>query len=46
MGTREIRVEILINPDKLTVSIYRPNGDVEVLMGDDKLTISELLSQW
>lgn len=40
------RVGILINPDTLTVSVYRPNGDIEVLAGDDKLTIVELFPGW
>jgi Uma2 family endonuclease len=40
------RVGILINPDELNVSVYRPNGDIEVLRGDDKLTIAELFPGW
>ncbi len=40
------RVGILINPDELTVSVYRPNGEVEILTGDDKLTIVELFPGW
>ncbi len=40
------RIGILINPDELTVSIFRPNGDIEVLTGNDKLTISELFPGW
>jgi Uma2 family endonuclease len=40
------KIGILINPDELTVSVYRPNGDVEVLTGDDKLTIVELFPGW
>ncbi|WGV26114.1 Uma2 family endonuclease [Halotia branconii] len=40
------RVGILINPDELTVSVYRPNGKIEVLAGDDKLTIIELFPGW
>jgi Uma2 family endonuclease len=40
------RIGILINPDELTVSVYRPNGDVEVLTGEDKLTIAELFPGW
>jgi Uma2 family endonuclease len=40
------RVGILINPDQLTVTVYRPNGDVQILTGDDKLTIHELLPGW
>jgi len=40
------RVGIVVNPDELTVSVYRPNGDVEVLSGDDKLRIVELFPGW
>jgi Uma2 family endonuclease len=40
------RIGILINPDELTVSVYRPNGDIEVLTGEDKLTIAELFPGW
>ncbi|GBE93634.1 Uma2 family endonuclease [Nostoc cycadae] len=40
------RVGILINPDELTVSVYRPHGEVEVLAGEDKLTIVELFPGW
>ncbi len=40
------RVGILINPDKLTVGVYHPNGDVEVLTGNDILTIIELFPGW
>ncbi|MBH8572907.1 Uma2 family endonuclease [Nostocaceae cyanobacterium CENA369] len=40
------KVGILINPDKLTVSIYRPNVELKVLTGEDKLTIDELLPGW
>lgn len=40
------RIGILINPDELTVSVYRPNGDIEVLTGNDKLTIAELFPGW
>lgn len=40
------RIGILINPDELTVTVYRPNGDVEVLTGEDKLTIAELFPGW
>ncbi len=35
-----------INPDELTVSVYRHNGEVEVLKGEDKLAITELLPGW
>ncbi|NJM69690.1 MAG: Uma2 family endonuclease [Scytonema sp. RU_4_4] len=40
------QVGILINPDKLTVSVYRPVGEVELLAGEEKLTIPELFSGW
>jgi Uma2 family endonuclease len=40
------RVGILINPDELTVSIYRLNTKVEVLTSEDKLTIPELFPGW
>lgn len=40
------RIGILINPDELTVNVYRPNGDIEVLTGNDKLTIAELFPGW
>jgi Uma2 family endonuclease len=40
------RVGILINPDELTVSVYRPHGEVEVLTGDEQLTIVELFPGW
>lgn len=40
------KVGILINPDNLTVSVFRPNGTLEVLIGEDKLTIDELFPGW
>ena len=40
------KIGILINPDELIVSVYRPNGDIEVLTGNDKLTIAELFPGW
>ena len=40
------KIGILINPDELSVSVYRPNGNVEVLTGDEKLTIPELFPDW
>ncbi|GAX43673.1 hypothetical protein NIES4075_46880 [Tolypothrix sp. NIES-4075] len=40
------RVGILINPDELTVTIYRLNSEDEVLTGEDKLTIPELFPGW
>ncbi|MEA5568383.1 Uma2 family endonuclease [Anabaena sp. UHCC 0399] len=40
------RIGILINPDELSVRVYRPNGDVAVLTGEDKLSINELFPGW
>jgi Uma2 family endonuclease len=40
------KVGILINPDKLTVSVYRPNVELKVLIGEDKLIIDELFPGW
>lgn len=40
------RVGILINPDELTLTIYRLNSEGEVLTGEDKLTIPELFPGW
>ncbi|MCX7596335.1 MAG: Uma2 family endonuclease [Fischerella sp.] len=40
------QVGILINPDELTVSVYRPNGEMEMLASEDKLTIPELFPGW
>ncbi len=40
------QVGILINPDELTVSVYRPNGEMELLAGEDKLAIPELFPGW
>lgn len=40
------KVGILINPDELTVSVYRPHSEVKVLMGEDKLIINELFPGW
>ncbi|AFY41287.1 Uma2 family endonuclease [Nostoc sp. PCC 7107] len=40
------RVGMLINPDELTVIVYRLHGEVEVLAGEDKLTIVELFPGW
>ena len=40
------RVGILINPDELTVRIYRLNSQSEVLTDEDKLTIPELFPGW
>jgi Uma2 family endonuclease len=40
------KIGILINPDELTVSVYRPDGNVEVLTGNEKLTIPELFPGW
>lgn len=40
------KVGILINPDELTVAVYRPNGKITLLTEDDKLTVSELFPGW
>lgn len=41
------KVGILINPDDLTVSVYRFNSKkVEILTGDNKLAIPELFPGW
>ncbi|TBR57705.1 Uma2 family endonuclease [Mastigocladus laminosus UU774] len=40
------QVGILINPDELTVSVYRPTGEMELLAGEDKLAIPELFPGW
>jgi Uma2 family endonuclease len=40
------QVGILINPDELTVSVYRSNIQPQLLAGDDKLTITELFPGW
>ena len=37
---------ILVNPEKHTVEIYRPNEDVVVLGDGDVLTIPDLLPGW
>ncbi len=39
-------VGILIDPDKLIVSVYRHNQDPVVLKDDDKLTLPDLLPGW
>ena len=39
-------VGILIDPDKLTVTVYRPNQDPVVLQSGDILTLPELLPGW
>ena len=39
-------VGILIDPDKLLVTVYRSNLEPVVLKDNDKLTIPELLSGW
>ncbi|MEB3179599.1 MAG: Uma2 family endonuclease [Nostocaceae cyanobacterium] len=36
------QVGILINPDELTVSVYRSNAETQLLAADDNLTIPEL----
>ncbi|MFN5894731.1 MAG: Uma2 family endonuclease [Dolichospermum sp.] len=40
------KVGILINPDELTVTVYRPDGKIILLTEDDKLTVSELFPGW
>lgn len=40
------QVGILIDPDRLTVTIYRPIGEQEVLSNTDILKIPELLPGW
>ena len=40
------QVGILIDPESLTVTIYRPNGQQIVLNNTDKLNIPELLPGW
>ncbi|MCL1463649.1 Uma2 family endonuclease [Argonema galeatum] len=39
-------VGILIDPDKLTVTVYRQNNEPVVLASADKLTIPELFTGW
>jgi Uma2 family endonuclease len=39
-------VGILIDPDKETVTVYRPTGESTVLSDGDRLTIPELFSGW
>jgi Uma2 family endonuclease len=39
-------VGILIDPDKLLVTVYRPKLEPVVLKNNDKLTIPELLPGW
>ncbi len=39
-------VGILIDPDKLTVTVYRQNNESVVLASADKLTIPELFPGW
>jgi Uma2 family endonuclease len=43
LGTQ---VGILIDPDKLTVTIYRPNSEPVILTSYDSLTVPELLPGW
>ena len=40
------RVGILIDPDKQTVTIYRPNREPTLLNNEDTLTIPELFPGW
>ncbi|MFN6463938.1 MAG: Uma2 family endonuclease [Nostoc sp. DedVER02] len=39
-------VGILIDPDKLLVTVYRPNQEAVILRDNDKLVIPELLPGW
>ncbi len=39
-------VGILIDPDKLSVTVYRPNLEPVILKDNDKLTVPELLPGW
>ncbi|QSJ18242.1 Uma2 family endonuclease [Nostoc sp. UHCC 0702] len=39
-------VGILIDPDKLTLTVYRLNSEPVVLQNNDKLTLPELLPGW
>ncbi len=39
-------VGILIDPDKLSLTVYRPNLEPVVLKDNDKLTLPELLPGW
>ncbi len=39
-------VGILIDPDKLTLTVYRLNQEPIVFQDDDKLTLPELLPGW
>lgn len=43
LGTQ---VGILIDPDRLNVTVYRPNSEYVVLLDGDILTIPELLPGW
>ena len=40
------KVGILINPDELTVTVYRPDGKITLLTEDNKLTVTELFPGW
>jgi Uma2 family endonuclease len=40
------KVGILIDPDKLTVTVFRPTAEPEILTNEDKLTIPELFPGW
>ncbi|MFB2918074.1 MULTISPECIES: Uma2 family endonuclease [Aerosakkonema] len=40
------RLGILIDPDKLTVTVYRSGGEPTVLNNEDTLTIPELFPGW
>jgi Uma2 family endonuclease len=40
------QVGILIDPDELTVTVYRPTGEPTVLGNEDILTVPELFAGW
>ncbi len=40
------RVGILIDPDQLTLTVYRLNQEAIILKDDDKLTLPDLLPGW
>ena len=40
------KVGILIDPDELTVTVYRPHGKITLLTEGDKLTVDELFPGW
>jgi Uma2 family endonuclease len=40
------RVGMLIDPDQLTLTVYRLNQEAIILKDDDKLTLPDLLPGW